>query len=57
MIHYAGLDERISAGWDDYEDALVENQENFSVHFYPKVNHGFHNDKTRRQRRWRGTGP
>ncbi len=48
MIHYAGLDERINSGWDDYENALIENQKKFSVHFYPDVNHGFHNDTTPR---------
>jgi carboxymethylenebutenolidase len=48
MIHYAGLDERINAGWDAYSDALEANQKPFSVHFYPEVNHGFHNDTTPR---------
>jgi carboxymethylenebutenolidase len=48
MIHYAGLDERINAGWDAYSDALKSNQKQFSVHFYPDVNHGFHNDTTPR---------
>ncbi len=48
MIHYAGLDERINAGWDDYENALIANGKKFSVHFYPGVNHGFHNDTTPR---------
>ncbi|EEB86450.1 YghX family hydrolase [Roseobacter sp. GAI101] len=48
MIHYAGLDERINAGWDAYSEALRANQKEFSVHFYPDVNHGFHNDTTPR---------
>ena len=48
MIHYAGLDERINAGWQAYSDALRANQKEFSVHFYPDVNHGFHNDTTPR---------
>lgn len=48
MIHYAGLDERINAGWPAYSDALKANQKAFSVHFYPDVNHGFHNDTTPR---------
>lgn len=48
MIQYAGLDERINAGWDAYSDALKANQKKFSVHFYPDVNHGFHNDTTPR---------
>lgn len=48
MIQYAGLDERINAGWDAYSEALRANQKQFSVHFYPDVNHGFHNDTTPR---------
>jgi carboxymethylenebutenolidase len=48
MIHYAGLDERINAGWPAYSEALGANQKKFSVHFYPNVNHGFHNDTTPR---------
>ena len=48
MIQYAGLDERINAGWDAYSAALRANQKDFSVHFYPDVNHGFHNDTTPR---------
>ncbi len=48
MIHYAGLDERINAGWPAYSEALKANQKRFSVHFYPDVNHGFHNDTTPR---------
>lgn len=48
MIHYAGNDERINAGWPAYSAALSEHQKAFSVHFYPDVNHGFHNDTTPR---------
>ena len=48
MIHYAGLDERINAGWDAYSQALRANQKAFTVHFYPDVQHGFHNDTTPR---------
>lgn len=48
MIHYASLDERINAGWEAYGAALEENGKEFSVHFYPDVNHGFHNDTTPR---------
>ena len=48
LIHYAGLDERINAGWDAYSAALREHQKDFTVHFYPDVNHGFHNDTTPR---------
>lgn len=48
MIHYAGLDQRINAGWEAYSEALRAHQKEFSVHFYPDVNHGFHNDTTPR---------
>ena len=48
MIHHAGNDERINAGWPAYEAALSEHQKEYSVHFYPDVNHGFHNDTTPR---------
>jgi carboxymethylenebutenolidase len=48
MIHYAGLDDRINEGWPAYSEALRANGKEFSVHFYPGVNHGFHNDTTPR---------
>lgn len=48
LIHYAALDERINAGWDAYKAALDENGKDYTVHFYPDVNHGFHNDTTPR---------
>ena len=48
MIHYAGLDDRIDEGWDAYSQALRAAQVEFSVHFYPDVQHGFHNDTTPR---------
>jgi carboxymethylenebutenolidase len=48
MLHYAGLDERINAGWPAYEAALMANGKAYSVHFYPGVEHGFHNDTTPR---------
>ncbi|WP_435310524.1 YghX family hydrolase [Primorskyibacter sedentarius] len=48
LIHYAGLDERINAGWDAYKDALDAAGKDYTVHIYPDVNHGFHNDTTPR---------
>ncbi|MEQ8968349.1 MAG: YghX family hydrolase [Azospirillaceae bacterium] len=48
MLHYAGLDDRINAGFPAYEEALLANGKEFSVHVYPGVNHGFHNDTTPR---------
>ncbi|QXD15817.1 dienelactone hydrolase family protein [Rhodocaloribacter litoris] len=48
MLHFAGLDARVNAGWPAYEAALMEHQKAYSTHFYPHVNHGFHNDTTPR---------
>ena len=48
LLHYAGLDERINAGWPAYEAALRANNKEFTAHIYPNVNHGFHNDTTPR---------
>lgn len=48
MLQYAGLDERVNAGWPAYENALKENDKEYQVFFYPEVNHGFHNTSTPR---------
>ncbi|HEY4965751.1 MAG TPA: dienelactone hydrolase family protein [Puia sp.] len=48
MLQYAGLDDRVNAGWPDYETALKENKKVYTVYIYPGVNHGFHNDTTPR---------
>ena len=48
MLHYAGLDERINAGWPAYEEALQANGKSYEVFFYEGANHGFHNDTTPR---------
>ena len=48
LLHFAGLDERVNEGWPAYEAALMEHQKEYSVHFYPDVQHGFHNDTTPR---------
>jgi carboxymethylenebutenolidase len=48
LIHYAGLDERINAGWPAYETALKANKVRYEAFIYPNVNHGFHNDTTPR---------
>jgi carboxymethylenebutenolidase len=48
LLHYAGLDERINAGWPDYEAALKANGKAYTAYVYPDVNHGFHNDSTPR---------
>lgn len=48
LIHYAGLDERVNAGWPAYEAALKANRKDYQVYFYDGKNHGFHNDTTPR---------
>lgn len=48
LIHYAGLDERINAGWPAYEAALKAAATDYRAHVYEGVNHGFHNDTTPR---------
>lgn len=48
MLHHAGLDERVNAGWPDFEKALKSNDRNYTNHLYPDANHGFHNDTTPR---------
>ncbi|MCU9850142.1 dienelactone hydrolase family protein [Defluviimonas sp. WL0024] len=48
MLHYAGLDERINAGWPDYEAALKAAGTDYQAFIYEGVNHGFHNDSTPR---------
>lgn len=48
LIHYAGLDERVNAGWPAYEAALKANGIDYQAFIYPDTNHGFHNDTTPR---------
>jgi carboxymethylenebutenolidase len=48
LIHYAGTDERINAGWPAYEEALKANKVPYETHFYPGTQHGFNNDTTPR---------
>ena len=48
LIHYAELDERINAGWPAYEEALEAAGKTYTMHMYPGVQHGFHNDTTPR---------
>ncbi|WP_445956279.1 dienelactone hydrolase family protein [Yeosuana sp.] len=48
LLQYAGLDTRVNAGWPAYETALKENHIDYTVYFYPDVNHGFHNNTTPR---------
>lgn len=48
LIHYAGIDDRINAGWPAYEEALKKADVNYEAHTYPGVQHGFNNDTTPR---------
>lgn len=48
LIHYAGLDTRVDAGWPAYEAALKANHINYTEYTYAGANHGFHNDTTPR---------
>ena len=48
LIHYAGLDEGIDAGWPAWKEALDRNHVRYQEYIYPNVNHGFHNDTTPR---------
>jgi carboxymethylenebutenolidase len=48
LIHYAGLDTRVNAGWPAYEEALKANHIPYTAYIYEGTNHGFHNDTTPR---------
>jgi carboxymethylenebutenolidase len=48
LIHDAGKDERILAGWPAYEAALQANKVAYQHDVYPDVEHGFNNDTTPR---------
>jgi carboxymethylenebutenolidase len=48
LLHYAGNDERVNAGWPAYEAALKANGVRYTAYVYEGTNHGFHNDTTPR---------
>jgi carboxymethylenebutenolidase len=48
LIHYAGVDERINAGWPAYETALKAAGTQYEAHIYANAQHGFNNDTTPR---------
>lgn len=48
MVQLAALDKRINAMWPDFQKALEQEDKRYTVHIYPGVNHGFHNDTTPR---------
>ncbi len=48
LIHYAGTDERINAGWPAWEAALKANGVRYEGYIYAGTQHGFNNDTTPR---------
>jgi len=48
LIQFAENDKRVNSRWPDYEQQLKLNQVDYTAHFYPGTNHGFHNDSTSR---------
>lgn len=48
MVQMGELDERINAGWPDFEAALQANNKTYEGYIYEGANHGFHNDSTPR---------
>jgi carboxymethylenebutenolidase len=48
LIQYAGMDDRINAGWPAYEAALKANKVNYQAFTYEGTMHGFNNDTTPR---------
>lgn len=48
LLHYAGNDDRINAGWPAYEAALKAAKTHYEAFIYPGVQHGFNNDTTPR---------
>lgn len=48
LIHYAGSDERVNAGWPGYEAALKAAGVRYEAHVYAGTQHGFNNDTTPR---------
>jgi carboxymethylenebutenolidase len=48
LIHYAGTDERVNAGWPAYEAVLKANKVRYEQFTYEGTQHGFNNDTTPR---------
>lgn len=48
LIQLAELDTRVNGTWPEYEADLKANGVDYTMHLYPKANHGFHNDSTGR---------
>jgi carboxymethylenebutenolidase len=48
LIHYAGIDPRVNAGWPAWKQALDQYHVRYREYEYGDVYHGFHNDTTPR---------
>jgi carboxymethylenebutenolidase len=48
LLHYAGVDDRINAGWPKYEAALKAAGTRYEAFVYAGMQHGFNNDTTPR---------
>jgi carboxymethylenebutenolidase len=48
MLHYAGNDQGVNAGWPAFEAALKTNNKKYEAFVYEGTQHGFHNDTTPR---------
>ncbi len=48
MLHHGALDERVNAGWPDFEKALKAADHDYEQFMYADAGHGFHNDSTPR---------
>lgn len=48
LLQFAENDERVNAGWKEYEPKLKEAGVRYEAHVYPGTQHGFHNDTTPR---------
>lgn len=48
LLHYAEHDERVNAGWPDYQAELIKSKVDYTAHFYKNAKHGFHNNSTPR---------
>jgi carboxymethylenebutenolidase len=48
LIHFAAVDERINAGWPEFEAALRAAGTHYEAHIYAGTLHGFNNDTTPR---------
>jgi carboxymethylenebutenolidase len=46
LLHYAGSDERVNAGINEFRVALDTVGAPYSLNMYPGTQHGFHNDSS-----------